>query len=81
MAPRPVTNREFTDALGRILRRPTLLPVPRWIVRLALGEMADALLLSSTRVIPRALVDSQFPFRYPDLEGRAAACPSAQERG
>jgi NAD dependent epimerase/dehydratase family enzyme len=68
VAPRPVTNLEFTRTLGRVLSRPTLLPVPASAARLALGEMADALLLSSSRVEPARLLASGYRFRYPDLE-------------
>lgn len=67
-APNPVTNREFTKTLGKVLRRPTILPMPALAARAAFGEMADALLLASTRVLPRALQQAGFPFRYPTLE-------------
>jgi len=69
VAPRPVTNREFTEALGKALSRPTLLPVPAFALRLAVGgEMADALLLASARVVPKRLLDTGFAFRSPELE-------------
>jgi uncharacterized protein (TIGR01777 family) len=68
VAPAPVTNLEFTRALGRVLRRPTVAPLPAFAARLMFGEMADALLLASTRVVPDALRASGFGFRYPDLE-------------
>ena len=68
VAPRPVTNLEFTGTLGRVLSRPTLLSVPATAARLALGEMADALLLASTRVEPARLLASGYRFRHPDLE-------------
>jgi uncharacterized protein (TIGR01777 family) len=68
VAPRPVTNREFTEALGKALSRPTPLPVPAFALRLAVGaELADALLLASARVVPRRLEETGYPFRYPDL--------------
>jgi hypothetical protein len=66
-APRPATNHEFTEALGAILHRPTLLPAPAFALRLALGEMADALLLASTRAEPRKLTQSGFAFERPNL--------------
>lgn len=69
VAPAPVTNAEFTRTLGRVLRRPTLVPMPAFAARLALGEMADELLLSSQRVLPARLLASGFAFRYPTLEG------------
>jgi len=68
VTPHPVTNREFTEALGKALSRPTPLPVPAFALRLAVGgEMADALLLSSTRVIPRRLEETGYRFRFPEL--------------
>ena len=70
VAPRPVTNREFTKALGKALSRPTPLPVPAFALRLAVGrEMADALLLASARVVPRRLEESGYRFRFPELGG------------
>jgi NAD dependent epimerase/dehydratase family enzyme len=68
VAPNPVTNYEFTKTLGRVLRRPTLFPMPAFAARLAFGEMADELLLASTRVEPKRLLDSGFRFRFPELE-------------
>ncbi|GAB4130117.1 MAG: TIGR01777 family oxidoreductase [Thermogutta sp.] len=61
-APEPVTNREITRALGRVLRRPTLLPVPRFALRLVFGEMADEVLLSGCRVKPMRLTSVGFAF-------------------
>ena len=69
VAPRPVTNREFTETLGRVLSRPTPFPVPAFALRLAVGEMADALVLASTRVVPRRLEESGYRFRFPELHG------------
>ncbi|MDP1835771.1 MAG: TIGR01777 family oxidoreductase [Chlamydiales bacterium] len=68
VSPHPVTNAIFTKTLGRVLNRPTLIPMPEAIVRLAFGEMGDALLLSSTRVQPKRLTDLLYPFAYADLE-------------
>ena len=68
VAPKPVTNAEFTHTLGRVLSRPTFLPVPAFGARLAFGEMADALLLASQRVQPAVLEDKGFPFYWPTLE-------------
>lgn len=67
-APNPATNAEFTRALGRVLHRPAVLPAPGFAVRLALGEMADALLLSGQRVVPRQLRKEGFRFTHPELE-------------
>ena len=66
-APNPVTNAEFTKALGKALRRPTIFPVPGFGMRLAFGEMAGALLLSGQRVVPRRLLASGFEFRHPEV--------------
>ena len=68
VAPSPATNREFTKTLGKVLFRPTLFPMPAFAARLAFGEMADELLLSSTRVAPTALKRSSFRFDHAELE-------------
>ncbi len=73
VAPNPVTNAEFTKALGRALSRPTFFPIPAFGVRLAFGEMADALLLSSQRVEPSKLGDSNYQFTYTNLESALRA--------
>lgn len=67
VAPNPVTNAEFTKTLGRVLSRPTFLPVPEFGARLAFGEMADALLLSSQRVESSVLKSKGFEFRFTTL--------------
>lgn len=68
VSPHPVTNSEFTKSLGHVLARPTLFPVPAFGARLAFGEMADALLLSSQRVAPTVLVSRGFAPLWPRLE-------------
>lgn len=68
VAPHPVTNRQFTKTLGHVLRRPTLFPMPAFAARVMFGEMADALLLASTRVEPGQLQTTGYPFGYPELE-------------
>ncbi len=68
VAPQPVTNREFTRTLGRVLRRPTLLPLPRLVVRMLFGEMGQALLLEGHRVLPAKLEQAGFSFLHPRLE-------------
>jgi hypothetical protein len=67
-SPSPVTNLEFTKTLGRVLRRPTIFPMPAFAARLALGEMADELLLASARVQPAKLTATRFVFRHKELE-------------
>ena len=69
VVPNPVTNLEFTKTLGKVLARPTIFPLPAFAARLALGEMANDLLLASTRVQPACLQAAGFAFRYPHLEG------------
>jgi len=64
--PVPVTNAELTKTLGRVLGRPTIVPVPAFALRLALGEMAEAV-LASTRLRPERLLATGFTFRFPDL--------------
>lgn len=67
VAPTPVTNLEFTRTLGRVLDKPTVLPVPAWAARAALGEMAEATLLASQRVRPQRLQESGYRFIWPEL--------------
>ncbi|MHB8773030.1 MAG: TIGR01777 family oxidoreductase [Syntrophales bacterium] len=66
-SPHPVRNRELGKALGSALHRPSLFPAPGFIIRLILGEFGDVL-LKGQRVIPRALLDAGFTFRYPHIE-------------
>lgn len=67
VAPNPVSNAEFSRCLASQLRRPALLPLPEWLLRLVLGEMAD-LVLASQRVSPARMLGADFDFLYPDLE-------------
>ncbi len=69
VAPTPVRNAEFAAALGEVLGRPAVLPVPAFALRILFGEMADATLLASTRVVPSVLEADGYRFRYPDLRG------------
>lgn len=69
VAPRPVTNLEFTKTLGRVLGRPTVFPLPAFVARLGFGEMADELLLASACVEPARLESTGYSFRTPELEG------------
>jgi hypothetical protein len=66
-APNPVTNAEFTRALGHALHRPTMIPAPAFALRVAFGEMANEALLASTRVVPERLSRSGFVFELPDI--------------
>ncbi|MGM0416570.1 MAG: TIGR01777 family oxidoreductase [Thermodesulfobacteriota bacterium] len=66
-SPQPVRNKEFSTTLGRVIGRPAILPAPSLALRLLMGEMADALLLSSTRAVPQKLLDSGFIFSRPEL--------------
>jgi uncharacterized protein len=68
VCPQPVTNREFTKVLGHVLRRPTVVPMPSFAARIAFGEMAEALLLCSSRVKPSRLATSRYRFSFTDLE-------------
>jgi uncharacterized protein (TIGR01777 family) len=68
VSPNPVTNREFARMLGGVLARPSILPFPGFVLRVLLGEMADALLLSSARVEPAKLAAAGYRFKHPDLE-------------
>lgn len=68
VSPHPVSNHVFTKTLGKILGRPTIMPLPGFVARVAFGEMADALLLSSQKVYPQKLKDTGCRFAYPHLE-------------
>jgi uncharacterized protein len=68
VAPAPVRNAEFTRTLASVLHRPAMFPMPAFAARLAFGQMADELLLSSQKVEPEKLTASGFPFRHSDLQ-------------
>jgi uncharacterized protein (TIGR01777 family) len=80
VAPEPVPQAEFARILGCILRRPALVPLPGFVVRLALGEMGEALLLEGARVVPGKLLESGFEFRAPDLESSLRLLLGAEPR-
>ncbi|TWT88198.1 Epimerase family protein [Pseudobythopirellula maris] len=67
-APNPVTNRDFTKTLGAVLGRPTVLPAPKFALRMAMGEMADEMLLSGARVRPGRLAEHGFQFEHSRLD-------------
>jgi uncharacterized protein (TIGR01777 family) len=73
ISPQPVQNAEFTKTLASVLHRPALFPAPPFALRLALGEMADALLLSSQRVLPKKLESLGYRFLHADLKSALAA--------
>ncbi len=68
VSPHPVTNEEFTKALGHVLNRPTALAIPAFAARLTFGEMADEMLLVSQRVMPKKLTAAGYQFHYPELQ-------------
>jgi uncharacterized protein len=68
VAPNPATNEVLTKTLGHVLSRPTALAMPAFAARLAFGEMADEMLLSSQYVVPKRLTDAGYEFKYPELE-------------
>jgi uncharacterized protein (TIGR01777 family) len=67
VTPKPVTNAEFTETLSAVLSRPTMFPVPAFVMKLAFGQMAEEVLLASQRVEPAKLVSCGYPFQYSDL--------------
>jgi uncharacterized protein (TIGR01777 family) len=73
VSPQPLQNAEFTYLLAKAMHRPALFPAPAFALRLALGEMADALLLSSQRVLPRAIEKLGYGFLHADLTAALAA--------
>jgi uncharacterized protein (TIGR01777 family) len=73
VAPNPVRNEEFTKTLGRVLGRPTVIPVPKVGLELMFGEMADNTILASQRVIPKRLAGARLEFRHPRLESALRA--------
>jgi uncharacterized protein len=72
VTPNPIQNKEFTNVLAKTLRRPALFPAPAFALRLALGEMADALLLISQKVMPSKLAAAGYPFLQPNLANALA---------
>jgi len=67
VSPNPMTNAEFTKAMGKALNRPTVLPLPSFMAKLMFGEMADSLLLNGAKVLPKKLLDNGYGFQYPDI--------------
>jgi len=78
ISPQPVQNADFTKTLASVMHRPALFPAPAFALRLLLGEMADALLLSSQRVLPQKLQKLGYQFQHSDLAGALAAILAAK---
>ncbi|MFZ5876120.1 MAG: TIGR01777 family oxidoreductase [Nitrospirota bacterium] len=68
VSPNPVSNADFTTTLGRVLKRPTVAPLPAFAARLLFGEMAGELLLGGARVIPKKLTQTNYVFKFPELD-------------
>jgi len=77
-APNPVTNKQFTEALGKALRRPTIFPAPAIVVRTLFGEMGDNVLLRGRRALPARLLDAGFDFAAPTIDRALAEIFSAR---
>lgn len=78
VAPRAVTNHEFTKTLGKVLSRPTIFPMPAFAAHAAFGEMANDLLVGGCRVVPERLTEAGFGFKHPELEGALRAAIDAK---
>ena len=72
-APNPVTNAEFTKALGSVVKRPTILPMPGFVVKLLMGQMGKELLLAGKKVIPLKAQQAGFQFKYEYLDDALSA--------
>lgn len=76
VAPRAVSNIEFTQALSKILNRPAVLPVPELVVKFLLGEMGQSLILNGANIVPGKLLKSGYQFKYPDIDSALRQCLS-----
>jgi len=74
VSPQPVNNAEFTSTLGAVIKRPTVLPLPAFVVNLLLGEMGKTLLLGGAKVLPKRFEQSNYHFEYPDLKSALTHC-------
>jgi uncharacterized protein (TIGR01777 family) len=79
VSPHPVTNAEFTRALGHAVHRPALLPVPKTALRIAFGEMSEVL-MASQRALPSVAERTGYAFKHPELAGALAAVMAAPQR-
>ncbi|HSX12797.1 MAG TPA: TIGR01777 family oxidoreductase [Chlamydiales bacterium] len=68
VAPHPVTNAQFTHTLAKLLHRPACFHIPRWVLRLILGEIADEVILPSAQVVPQKLIETGYQFKFSELE-------------
>jgi uncharacterized protein (TIGR01777 family) len=80
-APNPLTNRDFARVLGRVMKRPALIPVPGVAMKLALGEMAELLLLGGQRVLPARLSEAGYGFQFPDAQSALQDLLAARQPG
>lgn len=76
-APEPVTNEAFSRALGSAMRRPSLIPLPGFVLQIVFGQMADELMLSGQKILPQRAMASGYVFRYPDIRSAMQAIFSA----
>jgi len=67
-APNPVTNKTFSSTLGQVLKRPAFIPMPAFVMKLMMGEMAEELLLSGQRVVPEKIAKAGYQFKYSELK-------------
>jgi len=67
-APNPVTNKQFSKTLGKVLKRPAIFPMPAFVVKLLFGQMGEELLLAGQRVVPKKISQAGYEFVYPQLE-------------
>jgi uncharacterized protein (TIGR01777 family) len=72
VSPNPLTNAQFTKALGKALGRPTIFPFPAFAAKALFGEMADEALLTGQRALPARLLDAGFAFEYPEIDSALA---------
>lgn len=79
-SPHPIKNRELTRLLAQVLDKPAVMPAPRFMMKLVMGEMSDAL-LNSLRVIPKRLLDHGYEFRYPRLHPALSEIIERQKEG
>ena len=77
-APGAVQQKDLATAIGKAYNRPALLPTPAWVLRLALGDMADELVLASCKAVPGAFQSERFQYFYPDLDAALSRLSSSE---